>query len=73
MFRKIFITTLSGLFAAITLSAQEIPPIQTDRPDQTETPNLVPAKHFQLESGFNYEKVDNAENNYLYPTILWKY
>ena len=29
---------------------QEIEPIQTDRPDQTETPYLVPKKMFQVEA-----------------------
>ena len=45
--------------------------IETDRPDQTETPALVPLKHFQLESGFNIEKTD-GQFTYVHPTMLWK-
>lgn len=46
--------------------------IETDRPDQTETPVLTPKKYLQGEFGFNRE----AEgNNYrlLHPTALLKY
>ncbi len=55
------------------LYAQKLPPIQTDRPDQTECPFLVPAHHFQIETGINYEKNDAQNENYLLPTILTKY
>jgi hypothetical protein len=58
---------------ASKLLSQELPSIETDRPDQTECPHIVPAKHFQLESGFNYEYVNKDEQNYIYPTALWKY
>jgi hypothetical protein len=46
-------------------------PIETDRPDQTETPSLVPLKHFQVEMGFNIES-NEQELSYVHPTILWK-
>ena len=36
---------------------QEIETIQTDRPDQTETPYLVPKKMFQVENGFSFQKI----------------
>jgi hypothetical protein len=48
-------------------------PIQTDRPDQTETPSLVPMKIFQLETGFIFQKNDSENKNYTLPTFLWKY
>ena len=32
--------------------------ISTDRPDQTESPNLVPSKYFQMECGLTYEKLN---------------
>ena len=64
-----------ALFFGITESifGQVLFPIQTDRPDQTECPFIVPKNHIQIESGFNFEKVNENEKNYLYPTILWKY
>lgn len=50
---------------------ENITSIATDRPDQTETPDVVPLRYFQMETGFN------AERNYdiwhfVHPTILWK-
>ena len=50
-----------------------LPTIQTDRPDQTECPFIVPANHFQIENGLNYEQVSVSEMNYFYPSTLWKY
>ncbi|MDQ3073421.1 MAG: transporter [Bacteroidota bacterium] len=65
---------ISSLFFGVTekVAAQELPPIQTDRPDQTETPYTVPKNHFQMENGINYEKVNDNEVNMLHPTSLWK-
>lgn len=66
------------LLSAVKLVAQEastavdIEPIQTDRPDQTETPALVPKGMFQMENGFLMEKSD-AGKEYLYPSSLLKY
>lgn len=45
--------------------------IETDRPDQTETPAIVPLKHFQVEMGFNFEK-DGKDMQFVHPTTLWK-
>ena len=33
--------------------AQDLPSIQTDRPDQTECPFITPRHYFQLENGFS--------------------
>ena len=52
---------------------QEPGPIQTDRPDQTETPFTVPKNHFQMENGFTFEKSKNNTNTYYIPSILSKY
>jgi hypothetical protein len=48
-------------------------PIQLDRPDQTECPFITPEKYIQIESGFNYEYATDLEQNYSYPSSLWKY
>lgn len=50
---------------------EEIESIATDRPDQTETPDVVPFKYFQMETGFNVES-RNKELSFMHPTILWK-
>jgi hypothetical protein len=56
--------------------------IETDRPDQTETPSLVPPGYFQAEIGFSSEYDENDDiysnetvefRNFLYPTALLKY
>jgi hypothetical protein len=53
--------------------AQKLPPIQLDRPDQTECPFIVPKGYIQVETGFNYEDIGNGLKSYTYPTALWKY
>lgn len=70
---KIFLLFVFLTGTIITLHAQELPPIQTDRPDQTECPFIVPKNHWQFESGFTFEKVDQNNKTYQYPTLLSKY
>ena len=53
--------------------AQVVEPIQADRPDQTETPSLVPKGMFQLEAGFTYQKNKAYSTSLALPTALWKY
>jgi hypothetical protein len=71
----IWIILSSGLclFHSSESHAQTFPSIETDRPDQTECPYIVPAGHFQLEAGFNYESIDAKEKKWIMPTALWKY
>jgi hypothetical protein len=68
---KIFFA-LPVVFFCNTIQAQE-EAIDTDRPDQTESVNLVPKKWFQFEAGLNVQ--ENGKNNleYLTPTLLCKY
>lgn len=69
------IVLLSILFATQVIQAQSdvSEPIQTDRPDQTETPSLTPFHRFQVETGFSYEKTNENSSTWVLPTILWKY
>src|SRR5438132_1497234 len=54
--------------------AQEHPePIETDRPDQTETPVITPPKYFQIETGFSFEREDENTTIISHPSILFKY
>src|SRR5215217_9259845 len=58
---------------SITAFSQDPIRIDTDRPDQTESPFTVPKKYFQGEFGFNKENFDNKDYNILFPTFLLKY
>lgn len=53
--------------------AQDVEPIQADRPDQTETPALVPKGMFQLEAGFSYQRNKANSTSLALPSALWKY
>jgi hypothetical protein len=66
-----YLFLLTGMLIANSIQAQ-LDPIDTDRPDQTESVALVPAGWLQAEAGFNYEKED-IENHFLLPTLLTKY
>jgi len=75
---------LSTIFVTLILNALQFsvtaqidkPEIVTDRPDQTEAPDLVPRGGLQVETGFVYEK-DDEQNintiNFAYNTTLIKY
>ena len=63
--------TLILSFISVSLYAQE--QIDTDRPDQTESAFLVPKKWLQFEAGFNFQKNNSNENEFLTPTLLSKY
>lgn len=56
-----------------TVHAQETEPIQTDRPDQTECPFIVPKRYLQVETGFGYEKLNKQSSSVMMPSILFKY
>jgi Putative MetA-pathway of phenol degradation len=53
--------------------AQEIKPLEADRPDQTETPAIVPKGMFQVETGFTFQKNKSDSKTNSLPTTLWKY
>ena len=53
------------------IRAQERGKMETDRPDQTESPFIVKKGYFQLESGFNKNYI-SSEMEYFFPTNLMK-
>ncbi len=61
------------------VQAQEIVPIQLDRPYQTECPFITPKNFIQIESGISHEFTKIGTLNGLdittsqLPTVLWKY
>jgi hypothetical protein len=59
------------LLPTIKILAQE--KMETDRPDQTESPFLTPKKWMQFEIGFNSQKNTASSKEYFYPTLLSKY
>ncbi len=73
MFKKIGYSILTGLLPLSPVAAQELERMETDRPDQTECPYVVPKNWLQAEMGFNYEKNNATLNTYTYPTLLTKY
>ncbi|MBK6938424.1 MAG: transporter [Chitinophagaceae bacterium] len=52
--------------------AQQEGRMETDRPDQTESPFLTKHKYLQAEIGFNIENHDKLKT-FVHPTVLWKY
>jgi len=69
---KKFIVFIFSLFTLLTIYAQD-EAIDTDRPDQTESVNIVPKKWFQFEVGFNIQGNEKNAHEYLTPTLLNKY
>ncbi len=61
------------LFFTYNCFGQDLPSIQTDRPDQTECPFIVPINYFQFENGFSYEKTDENSNEIIAPTVLTRF
>jgi hypothetical protein len=70
-----YLISLAFLFSATTnnIFSQTIEPIQTDRPDQTECPFIVPKYCIQAENGFLIEIPTTGSKNINYPSILWKF
>jgi len=62
-----------SIVLSFSLYAQSHEPIATDRPDQTETPSIVPKGMFQAETGFNYQKNNHSSTSWTLPSTLWKY
>jgi Putative MetA-pathway of phenol degradation len=56
-----------------SVGAQPLPPIQLDRPDQTECPFITPTGYIQVENGLTYEYAQAGQTSLSYPTSLWKY
>lgn len=65
--------TVFAFFLVHLIAAQSNEPIQADRPDQTETPAIVPKGMFQVETGFTFQKNEAHSNTFSLPSTLWKY
>ena len=60
------------LLLSLSTFAQSNGRMETDRPDQTESPYITKQRFLQAEFGFNYERVD-GQTQWVHPTVLWKY
>ncbi|MEO6132874.1 MAG: transporter [Saprospiraceae bacterium] len=72
----------SALFSDLRAQAVEMPevaddstmmvsPIETDRPDQSESASILPKGYFQMENGFSIQDIKPGFI-YTYPSTLWK-
>ena len=61
------------LFAGILPAHAQLEKIDADRPDQTNGPVITPKKWLQFELGFNGQKNNSTENEFLIPTLLTRY
>lgn len=68
-----FVIIIGLLILSASARSQKLDPIQLDRPDQTETPAIVPAGYIQAENGFLMENISKDQQGYTYPSCLWKY
>lgn len=71
--KKYKILLISMLLVSSVAFSQDLPSIQTDRPDQTECPFIVPKNYFQFENGFSYEKTKAKFTEIVAPTILTRF
>ncbi len=69
--RKNILLALINLYC-FSLLAQQEGRMETDRPDQTESPFLTKLNYIQGEIGFNYERAQSLRT-LVHPTALWKY
>lgn len=72
------ILLITFLLISVSVSAQELPPISTDRPDQTEAPDIVPLKYTQIEAGISYERLRSDGGDFVHeifatPDLLVRY
>jgi len=70
---RTFFFLFALLLCAAAATAQMTEEIETDRPDQTETPLLVPRKFIQAEFGMNAEKYGAGRSQLVHPASLLKY
>jgi hypothetical protein len=73
MIKKVYFIFFLLIFIVNQISAQEIQPIQTDRPDQTESPSITPKHQLQMEIGFVYEQENIITRNFTHANVLTKF
>ncbi|MGL4956098.1 MAG: transporter [Bacteroidales bacterium] len=71
--KALSILILSFITLQYQVFGENLPPIQADRPDQTESPFITPAKYLQIEHGFTIENRAKNQKTFSYPSTLFKY
>lgn len=71
--KKYLLILLVIFICGNTVFAQRLSPIETDRPDQTETSSIVPPHYFQVETGFSFERKNENTTSIAHPSALIKY
>ncbi|KRD57890.1 hypothetical protein ASE40_16170 [Flavobacterium sp. Root935] len=68
--KKIKKLLTAGLFCFTCIA--EAQQIQTDRPNETESPAVITTRHIQIESGFSFEKEDD-DKTFEVPNAVFRY
>lgn len=71
--KKIIVFTIALVLFQNLSFGQDLPSIQTDRPDQTECPFITPKNYFQFENGFSYEINNQNSKLIVAPTVLTRF
>lgn len=71
--KPLVLSAIALFLSAVTCQAQLTEKIVPDRPDQTETPFVVPHRYFQAEAGFNAASYRDGVDEIVHPTGLLKY
>jgi len=67
-----YLLLLFLIVSSICVQAQQEGRMETDRPDQTESPVITKHKYFQAEFGIHFVKEKDL-TSFIHPTVLWKY
>ena len=68
--RFIPVLTFSLMFFTTVAQAEDIPELITDRPDHTESSDVVPPKYVQIESGITHSKVEDLGITEAFGTLV---
>lgn len=67
-----YLLVIVFIVLSVRVIAQQEGRMETDRPDQTESPFITKRKYIQAEFGFNIERYAGL-TTIVHPTTLWKY
>lgn len=69
-FCRFIMVLLSALFYTTFAYTDDIPELVTDRPDQTESSDVVPPKYVQIESGITYSRIKDFDVTEVFGTLV---
>ncbi len=65
-----FIGLIISIFINCMITIAQVESIITDRPDQTESPAIVPAEYLQFEHGFSVEINDDVNTYSVFSSLI---